>query len=161
MHKVLYNNPAHKFHGVEVMILNLDESRKWIVDDLAVDATNLMTRATFVAFITEGMMTELFGVVDAADLLIVPNDTLGLLPPQCEHEDEIWGPQEGCQEFMDGPEALIRCENNATIKQTAVFPCSVNENGHATNNGRLVVHNYLCDEHGPDGGPFIAKVSRI
>lgn len=55
---------------------------------------------------------------------------------KCEAMGEFWGPQEGCREFMDAPEATWECGNDAAV---------------------MIVENYdgeyglvaLCEEHAP------------
>lgn len=57
---------------------------------------------------------------------------------KCDYEHELWGPHEGCREFMDGPEAIIPCNNDAT----RVF--------HVTDHtpfGDEDEDVYACDEH--------------
>lgn len=61
-------------------------------------------------------------------------------PRTCEYVQEMWGPHEGCREFMTEPEAVVCCTNPATriyIVEHHVPPVGDVE--------REVM--YACDEH--------------
>ena len=39
---------------------------------------------------------------------------------RCEHVWEAWGPHEGCREFMTEPEAIVQCDEPATVVITGL-----------------------------------------
>lgn len=40
--------------------------------------------------------------------------------PGCDYEHDLWGPHDGCKEFMTEPEATVRCDEPATTKYIIV-----------------------------------------
>jgi hypothetical protein len=71
---------------------------------------------------------------------------------QCDFQHEVWGPHEGCKEFMDEPETF-RCQNNATMIHT------LTEAGPDYPDYRWVTWVTplaACDEHPFDPDPALA-----
>lgn len=72
--------------------------------------------------------------------------TVTAIPPTCDYEHELWGPNEGCAEFMDEPEAVVTCGKPAVRVFHVVFHAPYGEDEHET--------LYACDEHNIEDDMF-------
>jgi hypothetical protein len=57
---------------------------------------------------------------------------------RCDAVHEMWGPHEGCREFMTEPEAIVRCDGPVT--HYAVIE-------HGSPSGAYVEAENLCEQH--------------
>jgi len=67
-------------------------------------------------------------------------------PPVCEHEQELWGPHEGCAEFMGAPEAIVQCGKPATRIYFLTFHGPDGDESEAI---------FACDEHDVEESAYL------
>jgi hypothetical protein len=63
----------------------------------------------------------------------------------CDFLHELWGPHEGCREFMTEPEAVLRCGQPAVRLQLVEF---------ASPEGPEREELHSCAQHSVEEGPF-------
>lgn len=69
--------------------------------------------------------------------------------PTCDHETAVWGPNEGCKEFMDEPDAIVRCEFPAVQRVVLrhFYPPDVSD---PTDTGEEDEVVHFCEAHRMD-----------
>ena len=87
--------------------------------------------------------------------------------PTCQIEIESWGPHPGCAEFMDGPEAVFDCGDEAT-HHAIIEEQDLDDQGYPVNSTHLervpVCSTHVCtitDAANRNPGRWIDHGSRL